>query len=725
MAGGAMAQEAQPILEEILVTAQKREQSLVDVPATVSVLSREMVHDLIGTSENIRALTGRVPSLVVESSNGRQSPRFYIRGLGNYDFDVNANQPVSMVYDEIALENAVLKSIPVFDVERIEVINGPQGTLFGRNTTAGIVKIDSVKPSAEAEGYVMMSYGSRGTTVAEAALGGGKETISARLSLKYQTRNDFIDNINTLQPDDYGGFNEFAVRFQLLIEPTDQFSALLKLHGFDQEGSQPQVFYANGLAIGSAGLRDEFDYKIANHDGQADFELQHKGGALNMNFDFGNGMTLTSITGYDTLENFQRTDVDGGLAGPPSVEGMLGRHVVVNIETSDAIEDHYQFQQEFRLAGEVGATFFQVGAFYFKEKLLIASTDYALFPPYGDPIAQTAIEQFTKSRAVFGQVAHDFTDRMTVTAGLRWTKDSKDLEVIPREGSGAFPATVDKSDDFVNYDLALSYDVNDEWTVFGRLGNASRGPVTIGRFGFISTAETEDLTSLEGGFKALLMDGRMRWNGTVYTYRINDMQLTATGGTGNTNELLNADKVKGHGFETDLTFLVNENLQITANASYNKTKIDDPGLLAEECGGNPQCTGLNPVVDEFDGFFGPVTLVDIDGNSLPRAPKWLFNFILDYNMPLNNGGEMFFRTDWNYRGNSSIFLYESVEFVAEKRWLGGLRLGYRNEVGNWEAAFVGRNITNEITVDGAIDFLNPTVFINEPRYWGGEIRFTY
>ena len=181
---------------------------------------------------------------------------------------------------------------------------------------------------------------------------------------------------------------------------------------------------------------------------------------------------------------------------------------------------------------------------------------------------------------------------------------------------------------------------------------------------------------------------------------------------------------KGRGFETELEVLVTDNFRIASNLSYNFTEIDDPNLLAEQCGSTPSCTGLDPVVDEFMGFFGPVTLVSVDGNPLPRAPKWLFNVVLDYTVPLRSG-ELYFMTDWNYRSESNIFLYESVEFIAEKRWLGGLRAGFRNQSGNMDIALVGRNITDAITADGGIDFLNLTAFVNEPRYWGAEFRFTY
>lgn len=716
-------QAQQPVLEEIIVTAQKREQSLQDVPIAISTLSGTEVHDLLSGSENIRALNGRLPSLVVESSNGRQSPRFYIRGLGNTDFDVNANQPVSMVYDEVSLENSVLKAIPVFDIERIEVLRGPQGTLFGRNTPAGIIKIDSVKPTQEFGGYGLLSYGSRGTALVEAALNGAvSDTTSARLSIMYQSRDNWIDNTVDGPGNNYGEFDELALRFQMLFEPTENFRGLLILRYFDQNGSQPQIFYANAFTPGIAGLRPGFDEQIASHDGSASFNMEHFGATVNLQFTFDNDMLLTSISAYDTIDSFSRADVDGGLVGGFDVIGVLGRQAFFNVESGDGLKDHYQFTQEFRLSQQVDKTFYQVGAYYFKENIDVVSINYNSATTL--PTDTTDALQKTESKALFGQVAYDISDQMTLTGGLRYTWDDKHLQVVPGPGSFAPAATIKADDSYFNWDLSLSYDVNDEWTLYGRAGSASRGPVTLGRFGFTSSADTETLTSIEAGFKAVLMGGRARWNADVYSFNIKDQQLTATGGVGNTNELLNADKTTGSGFETDLEILVTDNLRLLANASYNKTKIKDPNLLAEQCGGTPKCTGLDPVVDEFIGFFGPVTLVSIDGNPLPRAPKWLFNAAATYTVPLSSG-EMYFNTDWNYRTKSNIFLYESVEFVAVARWLGGLRIGWRNEAGNLDVAFVGRNITDEITAEGGIDFLNLTAFVNEPRYWGGEVRYNF
>ena len=132
--GDTLADEEAAILDEIVVTAQKREQNIQEVPISITTMGTEEIELLTIGALDVRFLSGRVPSLLIESSFGRAFPRFYIRGLGNTDFDLNASQPVSMVYDEVVLENPITKGMPIWDVERIEVLRGPQGTLFGRNT---------------------------------------------------------------------------------------------------------------------------------------------------------------------------------------------------------------------------------------------------------------------------------------------------------------------------------------------------------------------------------------------------------------------------------------------------------------------------------------------------------------------------------------------------------------------------------------------------------------
>jgi iron complex outermembrane receptor protein len=704
------------VLEEVLVTAQKREQSLADVPAAVSAITGARVSEYLSGAQDIRALAARVPGLNIETSNGRTQPRFYLRGMGNIDFDVNANQPVAMIYDEVAYENNTLRSIPLFDIERVEVLKGPQGSLFGRNTNAGAIKIDSVRPSEERDGYFATSYGSRSSFTAEGASNFAlSDTFAMRASLKYQERGEWIDNTVNGPGDDFGGFDEFAWRLQFLWQPSDAFTGHLKLHGFNQEGSDPNVFYANAIALGSSGVRPEFNEKIASNDNQvADMTLDQYGGALNLQWLFADDLSLTSITGYDTVDNFQSADVDGGETSfNPADIGKLGKQVFFGVATGDGLDDLEQFTQEFRLSAESDKLFWQVGLYYFDEDFDLLNRDFL------NPGASALVSQQTTSWALFGQTEYSFTDVWALTVGARWTDDDKDLQVAPANPGGfVTPAAIGVSDSFFNWDVAVNFDASEDWTWYGRIATGSRGPVTLGRFGFVSSADTETTLSAEVGFKSMLLEDRARWNTSVYTFRNDDQQLTATGGAGNVNQLLNAEHVNGFGVETEFDLIISENLFFSANASYNDTEIDDPGLKDDLCGSAPTCTRLDPIAGIRQGFFGPVTEVFIDGNPLPRTPKWIFNLILEYTYPISNG-DLYANTDWNYRDESNLFLHRSVEFVQDARWLGGLRAGYRTDSG-MDFALVGRNITDEIVVEGGINFLNLTAFVNDPAYWGVE-----
>ncbi|MGE5952584.1 MAG: TonB-dependent receptor plug domain-containing protein, partial [Qipengyuania vulgaris] len=205
-------------LDVIVVTANRREENLQDVAVSAATISADSAKTIFDAGADVTALAARVPGLFVESSNGRAAPRFYIRGLGNTDFDLAASQPVSVVHDDVVMENVTLKSFPIFDVARIEVLRGPQGTLFGRNTPAGIVKIDTVKPGDE---FAVTGSASVGSFMSVSVDGGLTVPIvpgvaSLRLSGLWQQRDDWVDNGFTGEENAYGAYSDIAGRAQLL-----------------------------------------------------------------------------------------------------------------------------------------------------------------------------------------------------------------------------------------------------------------------------------------------------------------------------------------------------------------------------------------------------------------------------------------------------------------------------------------------------------------------------
>lgn len=722
-------------LEQITVTAQKRTQSIQEVPISVATLSGEKFESLFSGGEDILALAVRVPGLYAESSNGRVAPRFYIRGLGNTDFDLAASQPVSIIMDEVVMENVVLKSFPLFDVQQVEVLRGPQGTLFGRNTTAGIIKFDTVKPTQDVEGYAKAGFGSYGTMNFEGAISGGlTDELSARLSLLSQERDDYIDNAFTGENDAIGGYDEKAYRLQLLWEPSADFSALLNVHGRELEGTA-SIFRANVFTKGSNELNENYDRETVFYDGdlQGDGidnnpqEYDGFGASLKLEYDM-DEVTFTSISAIETAEGSSLGDVDGGFNRADGTSGP--GFIPFSAVTQDNLDDLEQYTQEFRFSSNTrDALNWQLGAFYYDASFNVTSID-GFF-------GATTVFHENQTWAVFGQTSYQVNEKLNVTGGIRYTHDSKSL-VVGDQNVDGFALVIgaaqvqdyediDVDDGQTSFELSANYRVTDDMSVFARYANGFRAQTIQGRDvafeGSPSVADAETINSFELGIKSDLFDDSLRLNAAAFYYTVDDMQFSAIGGGNNFTALVNADKGEAYGFEVDAQWLATDELTFTAGYSYNHTEIKDDSLTVSPCG-----------TSAADGFTGNCTVTDprpdgfvasIDGNPFPQAPESIFNFTARYTIPMGDDGEFFVFTDWAFQGETNIFLYEAVEFTTDDNFEGGLRIGYENFAHNYTVALFGRNITDENNVKGAIDFNNLTGIVNEPRVWGVEFKYTY
>ncbi|MDT8408184.1 MAG: TonB-dependent receptor [Wenzhouxiangellaceae bacterium] len=706
-------------LESVTVTAQKREQNLQEVPISIAVLGGEKLDVLTSGGQDIRLLSARLPSLQIESSFGRAFPRFYIRGLGNTDFDLNASQPVSLIYDGVVQENPILKGFPIFDLDRIENLRGPQGTTFGRNTPAGAVIFQSRRPSQVPDGFARVSYGEYNAVNFEGAYGGPlNENFSTRASILYQRRDDFVNNTFTGENDALEGFDEVAGRFQLLYE-SGGFDALANFHFRSLDGTA-RVFRANIIKPGTNDLVDDFSFRNVAQDGRNTQDLDALGGSLTMNWNLGRAV-VTSISGVESVDFFSRGDIDGGFGAafaPPSGPGFIP----FPAESADGLPSHLQLTQELRLSSNTDAALqWQTGVYYFYEDLTIDSLNFDTLAG-GVQNGFARQDQESNAFALFGSVDYAINERLDVRAGVRISYDDKDFSAQRLQspiGAGPTPVLTESPDDTeFSWDLSASYEAVEDINLYTRIARGFRAPSVQGRLLFgdeVSVADTETLHSVEVGVKSLLLDKRLRANLSLFAYRIDDQQLTAVGGQSNFNRLVNADQTDGRGFELDMEAFVSQALTITGGASYNFTEIDDSDLFIQPCGGG--CTVTDPPGDL------PGT-VSIDGNRLPQAPRWVLNGTARYAVPFRNG-ELFAFTDWAYRSEVNFFLFNSLEFRGESLLEGGVRLGYSWDFGNQEFALFGRNITDNTTIVGGIDFNNLTGFINEPRTWGAQysIRF--
>jgi iron complex outermembrane receptor protein len=730
-------------LETITVTAQKRSQSLQEVPISIATLTGERFASLFSGGDDILALATRVPGLYAESSNGRVAPRFYMRGLGNTDFDLAASQPVSIVMDNVVMENVVLKSFPLFDIDQVEVIRGPQGTLFGRNTTAGIVKFDSVKPTDSFDAYFKLGMGSFGTQNAEAAIGGGlTDNVAARLSVFSQTRDDYIDNAFSGQNDAFGGFDEKAYRLQVLFTPSEDLSVLVNVHGRDLDGTA-SVFRANALTRGSNDLNANFDRESVYYDANLlgnGFDnnpqaYEGLGGSINVEYNMGD-VSFTSITSLETAEGFSLGDVDGGVSADPAadingdgtLETSYPGFIPFSAVTQDLLNDLEQFTQEIRWASDnEGAYNWQAGAYFFDSSFSVTSID-------GFFGASEVFHENT-TWAVFGQSTYELNDKLTVTGGLRYTHDEKSLVVGDQNVDGFAlvigaasvqdyaPLNVD--DGKLSYEVSANYKVDNSTSVFARYANGFRAQTIQARDvafeGAPSVADAETINSVEVGFKSDLLDDTLRLNAAAFYYVIDDIQFSAIGGGANNTALVNADKGTGLGYEIDAQYLATDELTLTAGFSYNKTEIKDSTLSVFPCGANATFAGNCTVNDALT----PDNRALVNGNPFPQAPETIFNFTARYTIPAGDDGEFYVFTDWAFQGKTNIFLYDSVEFTTDDNFEGGLRIGYENFANDYSIALFGRNITDEENLRGGIDFNNLTAIVNEPRVIGVEFKASF
>ena len=728
---------------DIVVTAQRRSERAQTVPIAVSVLKPEALRDFQSSgADTLLSLSGRVPSLYVESTTGRIFPRFYIRGLGNIDFYLGASQPVSIIQDDVVEEHVVLKSNPAFDVAQVEVLKGPQGSLFGRNTTAGIVKFDTAQPTDTLQGQGSVSYGTFNSVNADVGVGGPLTSggaLSFRLSGLYQHRDNWISNVYTGPSDDgtvpgrnvMGGFDERDIRLQLLAKPTDALSLRLSGHYRDYAGTA-SIFYRGSIQPGSNRVPATFDRSVVAYDEAQNNPQAYKTGGVSLkaDYDFG-GATLTSITAWERASGFSRGDTDGGAAA--NFGGVVPNICSVGCgESQGRLRGLNQWTQEVRLASaDTGRFKWQFGGIYFDSRDTTEFDQRAFFLTSNvlgttpNPNNWVLLRNVNTSWAAFGQASFDITDRLTLTGGVRVTEDRKDTTLLKTANTVAnvssFPGAtrVVLSATKPSWDASLLYRASDDVSFYARVARGFRGPTIQGRSAVFNapftTANSETNTSYEGGVKAAWLDNAVHLNVTGFYYVVDNIQLNGNDSNGN-GVLFNANKAIGYGMEGELDIRPVRNLRITAGLSLLKTRIEDRNVFAQvgAVGTVLSQTVLNPVVRAGTNYYA-----QIDGNTLPNAPDYNLNVSARYDLPLGGSGEhrLFLAGDFNMQGKINYVLYKTVEYTADGNNELGLKAGYA--FGKYEIAGFVRNLTDAKNLIGVIDTSNYRAGIyNDPRVFG-------
>lgn len=722
------------LLGDIVVTAQRREQNIQDVPVSISAFSGDSL-DQLGVKRS-GELANVVPGLVVGQPSGPGSQLIiFLRGAGISDYNTNNAGPVGVYADDVYISSPVLTSFQFFDVERLEILKGPQGTLYGRNVTGGAIKIISKKPGDEFALDATATYSSFNTTSLEAGISVPVgEKVGTRFAFKKDDSDGFTRNATTGKR--VNGTDMFAWRGIVDVEPTDNFRIRANIHGATNSSQvagyhQTGTLDAAGNRCSDADIVARLCTDLFGYSGPADpykvnyldiKNIDHDsiGGYLETELDLGD-VTLTTVSAYDRAQHLLIEDSDSG----PSEILELGFGV-----------DSDTYSQEVRLSGDSGKLKWVGGAYYLQETLrqdqygdvfrgLRAFTGGVSDPDgaiTGAPVLfiRANNRQKTKTFAAFGQGTLEVTDRLNLTLGGRWTYEKKtfrSLTVLEDDVLFAPTGTLELFDivprpakaKAFSWRAAVDYKLADDVMVYG---SASRGFKSGGYSGGLITDpaqaplllepfDPEYVNAYEVGVKSEFFDRNLRLNFSAFYNDYSDLQVFASVNTniGVIQILDNASSARVYGFEFDATAYPVEGLTLALNGAYINTKLVDFQALS--------------------------TGDDLSGNEIPRTPEKSLSALARYEFNLGSVGKL---------GVQGFITYKSHQWTTSQNQrlqeigantIVNARIDYRHSSDRWGLAFFVNNVTDKavpFTVGDLGVFGSIQTIYAPPRVFGVELN---
>ena len=684
-------------IEEIVVTAQKTEQSINDVPISISALDGEQLDDA-GVSD-ITNMIAYVPGLN-GSTSGLVTQTWNIRSIGTNDWSTGSEPAVAVFLDEAYIGRNVMASASFFDVERIEVLKGPQGTLFGRNASAGAINIITRKPEDRNSLYLSYGAGNEGQRRMELV---GNLAATETFALRLAVLDRKFDGIqkNILNGEDLFQ-KDTAARLTARWDVTDRVQILLSGH-YNEADANTTRPHNPGLAglLGLPGGNETFAKDITN-DSPSGEDVEGKGLDLRIGWSINETLSFTSITDWRKSDLVYQQDVDG--VGEslfvdliPDLPGALffdGPTYFLQPSVADET-----FSQEFRLNGSSGAFDWFVGASYFTEDVheenrfswpLTIDLD-ALVGGGGvvtvlteDNPTRSVLNGDNTSWGIYTDVAWHLSERFTLNAGLRWTKDKKKycslnedptFGIVPILGPDTGAEICDsKSWDKVTPRVVASFDVTEDVMLYASFTQGYKGGgynTTVQGVApdfSLAVFDPETSDAWEGGMKASFLENSMQLNVSGYFIDYKDFQLLDTDLS---LTISNIGDVESRGVEAEWMWIPTYGLTIQANVVYNKSEIKAPGF-------------------------------SIDGSTLPQAPRWASGLSANYEWSLGNTGSLSAFLGYNWV-DDMIFDVNGARVPQKAYGVLDASLQYTHGSGRWHLTLSGRNLTDEAWIMAAAD----------------------
>ncbi len=707
-------------LEEIVVSARMRSESLQDVPLSETAFSARQIDD--ARVDQVGDFIALTPNVTIAQSQSAGLSFLTIRGITQVR---NGEPPVATVVDGVLQVNSRQFTQELFDVERIEVLRGPQGALYGRNATGGAILISTRQPTNELEGHVRAGIGRGNEYLAQGAVSGPvvKDKLLFRLAARYQDRDGYLENINLNEKAD--PYEDLTVRGLLKWNASDAFTVDLRASLTRTEGGavnfqyQPAILGPDGVTLADGNFPFDFsiddanlvDRKIkATNIGYGERDIDE----LSMKMDYDAGFaTFTSITSYNELTEYVQGDQFPYTAAPTRntllgpVDGTQTQYVNVKA-----------WSQEFRITSSADQRLrWMAGVYYLDTQRFISTTtgeDLGLgitrieqAPLFADPVNPTqtffADDNDNRAWAVFGNLAYDITKQVEASFAIRYDKDKR-KQTVSDLNTGGVPGainerTYDKAQPKVTLRWQPEEDINlyGSWGVGFRSGQFNQNGVgaaaaLAGVPGVQDSVDQEDTETFELGFKTEFLNNRLRLNGALYRTKVTGQHYFVFVGPVGAQVLVNIDKVELTGGELEALAHITEGLDTFVSLGVTDSKVDT--YL------------LNPAAE---------------GNKSPYTPNYTFNAGVQYRTNITNSLGLFVRTDYERRGKQywdpeNTTVRSSLDLVR-------LRIGVEDPEGRWSVTGTVDNLfdekyNGEYVLGG---FASPA----NPRVWHVDVRYNF
>lgn len=693
---------------EIIVTAERRTANIMDVPLAVTAVSGDRLQE--GGARDIRDLQQFVPNIQFNPVSAASAATIFIRGVGISDFNANNTGAVGVYVDDVFLAASAGKLFSMFDPASIEVLRGPQGTLYGRNTTGGAIRFTSKQPTDEFSGNATLSYGNLNDVRIDAGIGGPivDDKLKFRVAGFRETRDGYLTNLVTGKK--LNDIDNWAARLILEFTPTSETSIKLAVHGGQNLGGARQFVFRGQLPgntdlSGYTPATNDIDTQSYNVEGLE--RIDNYGTSLRIEHDLGWG-SATSISAYEAVKRRTEGDYDNSPA---------------DILTGFYRENPRQFSQELRLQSNSERKLRWIVGGYFLSDRLKTNSNLDLLGLFRDPTApyngaipsafignlNFPYTQKTKAFAAFGQVDYGVTDALTATVGLRYSRDKIDMNYrsFYLEPEGPIPGTelvfIDsRSFDDLSYRFALNYKIDKDNLVYAsystgyNAGGFPGGSATS--LAELKPYDSEKLYALEAGYKGSLLDRRLRLALTGFYYDYKNIQVYILDDTGvlPVQRKGNAKGAEIYGFEAELTARPVRSLELSLAGGYTHS--------------------------QYRTFVVPPN--DYTGNRLTNSPKFTVSGSVQYTHDVGSAGKIIGRVE-GFAQSAVFFQPANQKLYGESGYYQlNAQLIYRPAPTGVEFSLWAKNFTNRRYVTAIYPIVtSDAVGYNDPRTYG--IRFGY